>query len=586
MSMPLSSMEGYLFSRLDGVMNVEELCAAVGLSLDELTIILEKLSGLGAIDVQEAPKEPPRAPPRARPRAAKQLKQPPKDEDEEEKEGDLSLEMRREVMGMRLHIDQANFYQMLGVPPKSDRGTLRKAYFDLSRKYHPDSYFGKDLGRYRPMMELIFAKLSEAYETLSRKKRREMYDEYIADQIEADEMERRLAGETAPAPAPEEGEGAALMLYQFETVPVGQVQTAPGQKGVVVAPTPEEQPKDAAVKTKFQPKYSDQVIKMAEALVPREAVEPRTPGKDKVVIPKGQTPKRIPQAPSTASPASPTTPRTPTPPQPSPARAPSAPQAPPRAAPARSAPATAPPSQPTSPIGAESESLKKLRQKRGRSALKSLLRKGKPPPMPKHLQQQNEEEDPLEEYGIVLTLDRPLPGASPEELLTYQFIGAAIDALKLKDTPKAVSLLERVTELDPGNEEVEYALEKVRTKATGSLVSSYVRQGNYEEHTGNHRQAAESFLKALQYRNDDHKLMVKVASNMAKGDGDLKKARGLARRAIGLRPEIGEYRLALAEIYLKLGMETEALEELEVAHRLDPDNERVIRMLRGIEGQK
>lgn len=566
-------MEGYLYSRLDGIMNIEELCAAVGLSQEELTEIIGKLAELGAVDVEEAPKEPPKAAAPAQPAAATEG-------DDDEQEGDLSLNMRRDVMGMRLHVDQANFYQMLGVPPRADRANLRKAYFDLSRKYHPDSYYGKDLGRYRPMMELIFAKLSEAYETLSRKKRRAMYDEYIAEQISAYEMERSLAAESGSEPAPpQEGESATLVPLQYVAVPADQAQPAPGPKGSTTALKPEEQPQDAAVKTKYQPQFSAEVIKLAEALVPREDVGAQVPGREKVVIPKGQRPKQVRSRPAPAA-------RTASTPPTAPAKAstPAAPQTPLQKPRPRSSPSPASPSHPGTRLGAESEALKKLRQQRGRSALQSLLRKGRPLVNPKRQRSPKEHEDPLEEYGITLTLDRPIPGATPEEILVYQFTGAAIDALRIKDIPKAVSLLERVCELDPSNGEVENALEKVRTKATGSLVSSYVRQGNYEEHTGNFRQAAESFLKALQYRNDDHRLMIKVASNLLKGDGDLKKARGLARRAIGLKPEVGEYRLALAEIYLKLGMEPDALGELEAAHRLDPDNDRVARMLRGIEG--
>lgn len=588
MSMPLSSTEGYLYSRLDGVMNVEEICAAMSLDQEEVSAILHKLCELGAIDVNE--------PSAAKPaEATKPPDSKPADKKSEETEGDLSLEMRREIMGMRLHVEQANFYQMLGAPPDADRNDLRKAYFDLSRKYHPDSYYGKDLGRYRPMMEFIFAKLSEAYTVLSRKKTRAEYDEYIADQILAYEMEKSLGvgaltgdgpGEAATAPQQAgASQDAALAVFQFEAVPAGAHKAAPWAAAAraqargearVALDEGAAQPMDAAVATKYQPRFSPEILKQVEALVPRQATEPRVPTAEKVSFPK---PRPRPRAEPAAAGGPIATPG----PQ-APAKAPtSLPLTPPKPA-ARPAPQA-----PAAPkLAPESAAVRRLREQRSKLAVQALM-KGqrtieaiqRPPP-----QVQPQPVDPLEQYGLDLTLDRPLPGARAEEVLAFQFTGAALDALRLEDVPTAVSMLERAAELDPNNRQVAEALEKVRAKAKGSLAGAFERQGNYEEQTGKYAQAANSFLKALGYKADDHRLMVKAAGALLRSEGDLKRARGLARRAVGLKPEKVEYRVALAEIYIRLGMGPEALEELEVAHRLDPKNERVIRLLRGIERQE
>jgi tetratricopeptide (TPR) repeat protein len=623
MSMPLSSMEGYLFSRLDGVMSVEELCAAVSLAHEEVSSILTKLRELGAIDIAE-PKEEASAPLAQEKKVATEKKAAGEKKAAAEDEGDLSLEMRRDVMGMRLHVDQANFYQMLGVPPGADRNELRKAYFDLSRKYHPDSYYGKELGRYRPMMEFIFAKLSEGYQVLSRKKSRAEYDEYIADQILAYEMEKSLAG-AASAEAPEGaapspgGEGPALELFKYATVPVGEqappswAKHARGPDALEAGPgerIAQPQPADAAVATKYQPRFSPEILKQAEALVPRQATEPRLPGPDAVTFPKPQPKERPPAAPKDHEPAAPSEARAPAKPPVearAPARRPAAPSEPrgparPPAAPSEPrGPARPPSSLPIAPprasrpepqpqaaptLAAESAAVRRLRQQRGKQAIQALMKGARTIEAVQRPVQPPKRNDPLEEYGVDLVLVRPLPGARSEELLAYQFAGAGLDALRLDDVPTAVSMFERAVELDPDNREVATALEKVRSRAKGSLASSFERQGNYEEQTGKYAQAATSFLKALGYQPEDHRLMVKAAASLLRSEGDLKRARGLARRAVGMRPEKVEYRVSLAEIYVRLGMEPEALEELEVAHRLDPRNERVIRLLRGIERQE
>src|SRR5262249_26325644 len=56
---------------------------------------------------------------------------------------------------------------------------VRDAYFELSKVFHPDAYFGKQLGAFKPKMETVFKKLTEAYETLGKPKKRAEYDEYL-----------------------------------------------------------------------------------------------------------------------------------------------------------------------------------------------------------------------------------------------------------------------------------------------------------------------------------------------------------------------------------------------------------------------
>lgn len=67
---------------------------------------------------------------------------------------------------------KADFYQTLGVPKNADKATIKKAYFKLAKKYHPDT--NKDDATASDK----FKEVTEAYEVLSDDKQRELYDTY------------------------------------------------------------------------------------------------------------------------------------------------------------------------------------------------------------------------------------------------------------------------------------------------------------------------------------------------------------------------------------------------------------------------
>lgn len=457
MSLPLSSTEGYLFSRLDGMLTVDELCATVGLELDEVSRIVNKLVELNVVDVIEMS-----AADDDEPTVKGQLLEeiigntgaavPAADIPDE-----LSLEVRQLLNTMRIRVQNANYYEMLGIPPTSSRGSIRKAYFDLSKKLHPDSYFGKNLGKYRLIMEDVFGKVTEAYETLSRKDRRVKYDEYIADQIRAWDMERRLRGEVTPPPEPvdESKEGEA------ET----QQQPAP--------------------------------------------------------------------------------PRRPTPP-------------------------------PPARIGRESDLHRRIRQERGRSALMKLIN------MTPTGDMAGKARATAKAVASSIVIPEPPAGASTEATLAYRYAKSGVEALELNDLDSAMNFLQLATQLVPQDRNIRTAEEAVRTKAQGTLSRTYERQGRYEEEAGHYLQAAASFSKALDIKSDDHQLMHRVALNLLRGDGNYDTAKDLARQAVKGEPKDVGYRVTLAEIYLKKGWESDATRELDAARELDPNNARVVRLLRAV----
>jgi molecular chaperone DnaJ len=67
---------------------------------------------------------------------------------------------------------QNDYYETIGVPRDAKEDEIRKNYRKLARKYHPDLNPGDKSAEER------FKKVQEAYDVLSDKKKREVYDQY------------------------------------------------------------------------------------------------------------------------------------------------------------------------------------------------------------------------------------------------------------------------------------------------------------------------------------------------------------------------------------------------------------------------
>lgn len=84
---------------------------------------------------------------------------------------DLPLDRKRDILAKEALLGRDD-WTVLGIRPGATADQVKLAYFEASRVFHPDRYYGKNLGSYRSRLERIFQRLSEAHETLTEALRR------------------------------------------------------------------------------------------------------------------------------------------------------------------------------------------------------------------------------------------------------------------------------------------------------------------------------------------------------------------------------------------------------------------------------
>ncbi|HEY3595573.1 MAG TPA: J domain-containing protein, partial [Polyangiaceae bacterium] len=199
-SLPITPRDAFLLSRVDGSANELDLAAMTGTDLESVRSGVDRLVSLGALEVTggEAPRPPPS--PRSqdptgqvgRRTSQTQMKSIADTARELDEPTDLDSERKRKVLDLFASLDR-DFYALLGIAPTAEKREVRRAYYAIGPDFHPDKFYGKNLGSFKAKMEAIFAQVTYAYETLSSAERRAEYDAYLALQRETRSMEELLS---------------------------------------------------------------------------------------------------------------------------------------------------------------------------------------------------------------------------------------------------------------------------------------------------------------------------------------------------------------------------------------------------------
>jgi curved DNA-binding protein CbpA len=513
----ISPAEAFVVSRIDGVTSIADIAEETGKSLDEVAELLERLVALGALAIEEPPiSHDRRASPAPGPRPSGAFRMSPivetsatadvlhpaaslYDPRELDEDVDIDLPRRRRILDLYYRVDTLTHYQVFGVAQSADKKAIKGAYFEVVNVFHPDRYYGKNVGSFKAKLEKVFSRLTQAYDVLSRNASRAEYDAYLQAQSKTRAFD---AGQL---------ESAAHQAALQEVMRKIQAEASVENRGFSAPPPAPSMPPPASGP---QPHQS---LSPSPSLPPRQSSNPAL--------------------------------------RPSSSMRPSDPDV------RRRALARKLGRSPTPALSGKDNAKgpEELEQERQQLAQESAVRKGWAADELKRRYQDR----------VQAARDRQV------EVYTR----AAKQALDKGDSVGAANALRIAVSLAPTDEELALQLSEVAGKARHELSASYLAQAEYEERDEKWLAAAKSYARALVGR-PEAKIHDKVAHCLLSGDGDLREAGEMAKKAVMMQPDAAAFRLTLARFYIKAGMKQSAEGELSRAATLAPSDDKVADWIR------
>jgi len=273
-SLPITPEDAFVLSRLDGTSTEADIALATGLDPAVVRASLDKLASLGALNQtvpEQRPSPPPRAPARTNsgtfhvgpvvevrgdssghhPAAALY------DPSELDAEVDIELPRRRQILDLYYRLDRATHYDLLGVDAGADKKAIKGAYFEHVNLFHPDRYFGKKLGDFKPKLERLFARLTEAHDVLTRQQSREEYDRYLATVLRTKALDKTLSNRADHASEIERLEREIRSQVQLEEKAKHSYPPPAGGSAVEHSSSPVPSPRHSAPSISMPPRVVD-----------------------------------------------------------------------------------------------------------------------------------------------------------------------------------------------------------------------------------------------------------------------------------------------------------------------------------------
>jgi curved DNA-binding protein CbpA len=142
---------------------------------------------------------------------------------------EIPVEAQRRILLFEAGLERP-YHELLGVAAGVDAKAVKRAYFQLSKEYHPDRYYRREIGPYADKLDRIFKKVVEAYELLMDPTTRAELERSIGSRppealVEAKPAAAAVAAPAAPdaspqaAPPPSAGRRALERLHRQFRIP-------------------------------------------------------------------------------------------------------------------------------------------------------------------------------------------------------------------------------------------------------------------------------------------------------------------------------------------------------------------------------
>ncbi|MGH7437781.1 MAG: DnaJ domain-containing protein [Polyangiaceae bacterium] len=118
----------------------------------------------------------------------------------DDEEVDIDPALRRYVTDACARLDTIDHYTLLEVPRTAKERDIKRAYLRLVGRLHPDRFFRKRLGSYKPGLQRLFTQITTAHDVLTTPELRAEYDEELSRRYPGGAADGVPAGSSSPLP--------------------------------------------------------------------------------------------------------------------------------------------------------------------------------------------------------------------------------------------------------------------------------------------------------------------------------------------------------------------------------------------------
>jgi curved DNA-binding protein CbpA len=184
----LTPSEGFVLSRVDGVSTVADISAISPLGEEETIRCVYGLVSAGVLEVVGGERAP--APQTAAEEERVDIPRPEAETLDRDAAGPAAAAqpaapsgptaeeqaIRDDIMARHASLSTATLYDLLGISMNTSSAELKKAYYAMAKKYHPDRHHSPFLHDVHGQLEELFLKVQKAYQKLSDPLARRRYD--------------------------------------------------------------------------------------------------------------------------------------------------------------------------------------------------------------------------------------------------------------------------------------------------------------------------------------------------------------------------------------------------------------------------